>query len=98
MKKIAVALTITTLGISIAHATQKISTGRISFAGAIVEDSCRVNQQGEQMQLICLSGSEQTKEIINLHRIAKQSFATSQVSYQWLNKNHTLAMISISHK
>ncbi|MBL0573287.1 type 1 fimbrial protein [Aeromonas hydrophila] len=98
MKTIAMAITITTLGMSVAHAAQEISTGRISFVGAIVEDSCRVNQQGEQMQLTCLSGSEQTKEIINLHKIAKQSFSSSQVSYQWLNKNHTLAMISISHK
>mgnify|MGYP000865785665 CR=1 FL=1 len=44
MKTIAMAITLATLGISMAQATSASSTGRITFSGAIVEDACRINQ------------------------------------------------------
>ncbi|PTT44571.1 hypothetical protein DBR19_21855 [Aeromonas sp. HMWF014] len=101
MKTIAVALTLATLGISMAQATSASSTGRITFSGAIVEDACRINQQEEQMQVTCLSGPKQTTETLNLQQLAKQSplrLATSQASYRWIDPHHTMAVITISHE
>ena len=98
MKTIAMAITLATLGISMAQAAQ---TGRITFSGAIVEDACRVNQQEKQMQVTCLSGPSQTTETVDLQQLAREasmSLSHSQVSYQWVDEGHTMAIVTISHK
>ncbi|WP_239413625.1 type 1 fimbrial protein [Aeromonas salmonicida] len=100
MKTIAMAITLATLGISMAQAASASSTGRITFSGAIVEDACRVNQQEKQMQVTCLSGPSQTTETVDLQqaREASMSLSHSQVSYQWVDEGRTMAIVTISHK
>ena len=101
MKIITVALTLTTLGISMAQAASASSTGRITFSGAIVEDACRVNQQEKQMQVTCLSGRSQTTESVDLQQLARKTsmrLSHSQVSYQWVDEGRTMAIVTISHK
>ncbi|HEH9408035.1 TPA: type 1 fimbrial protein [Aeromonas salmonicida] len=101
MKTIAMAITLATLGISMAQAASASSTGRITFSGAIVEDACRVNQQEKQMQVTCLSGPSQTTESVDLQQLAREasmSLSHSQVSYQWVDEGRTMAIVTISHK
>ncbi|MFA7824933.1 type 1 fimbrial protein [Aeromonas dhakensis] len=101
MKTIAVVLTLASLGISTAQAVPATSTGRITFSGAIVEDTCRIQQQQDQMQVTCLSGPAQTIETLSLQQLARQSplrLSSSQVSYRWIDPRHTMAVITISHK
>jgi type 1 fimbria pilin len=101
MKTSAVVFTLATLGISMAQTTQASNTGRIEFSGAIVEDACRVNQQEKQMQVTCLSGSAQTTETVNLQKLAREAslnLSHSQVSYQWVDDRHTMAIVTVSHK
>lgn len=101
MKKIAVVLTLVTLGMSTVQAVPATSTGHIVFNGAIVEDACHINQQQAQMQITCLSGTKQTTETLNLKQLVNQSplhLIASQVSYLWIDLHHTMAVITISHK
>ncbi|HHQ4885434.1 type 1 fimbrial protein [Aeromonas veronii] len=98
MKSILVAFALVILGIPMAQATQ---TGHITFHGSILEDACRVDQQEKLMQVTCLSGSAQTTETVDLQKLAREAsvnLSSSQISYQWVDAHHTMAIITISHR
>ncbi|MGN4963806.1 hypothetical protein [Aeromonas dhakensis] len=90
-------LTLISLNISIADA----SSGKVSFSGGIVEDSCLLKNEDGILVISCLSGNDKSIDLISLNAIAKQGerlLSNAKLKLEWINKSQGLAQVTIENK
>ena len=90
-------LTLISLNISIADA----SSGKVSFSGGIVEDSCLLKNEDGILMISCLSGNDKSIDLISLNDIAKQGerlLSNAKLKHEWIDKSQGLAQVTIENK
>lgn len=93
-------VTIVILGILVTESTYASSERSITFVGRIVESTCRVNPKEKDIDIICLSGEKQTKEMVNIKELfsgTAKKLTFSMVSYLWVDKKNAIAIVTTSH-
>lgn len=78
--------------------TAQAASGMITFSGAIVNESCQVNNSNENINVKCYSDGkiQSTTAPINASNI---NFTEGQVkNIKWINDEHTLGIMNVVYR
>lgn len=96
MKATTMTLTLVALGGLPTLSASAANGGQLTISGAIVAASCDASQQRESMQVTCDSGTQS----VNLTQLAQEpsrDLTRVQLVHQWIDPQHTRAIITLDH-
>ncbi|ATM01001.1 hypothetical protein CK910_22855 [Aeromonas sp. CA23] len=94
-------LALATVGVTQDAIASASNTGRINFYGAVVQETCLLDQQPSKLQVSCGSGQQHQMTEFRLTTLDVKSPPSSNtytVSKQWINKDKGEVVVTVEYR